>query len=193
MKSIKINEPFELVILDIIGPISPASKNDNKYIFVMVDHSTKMVDLTAGKTQTVKGVSRIVGHSQIKNHLFYPQSDSNTERFNRKMEGMLRCFIEENLEEWDEYLSLLAFAYNTAIHATTGMQPFQMLYGRKPRLPIDLIFPTEVIFHVELEPEDYVRENKFAIKKVFEFVATISEGNLQRQNFFYDRYINFSY
>ena len=86
-------------------------------------------------------------------------------------------------------LSPLAFAYNTAIHATTGMQSFQMLYGRKPWLPIDLIFPTEAVFHVELEPEDLVREKEFVMKKVFEFVATIREGNLQRQKFSHDRHI----
>ena len=69
------------------------------------------------------------------------------------------------------------------------MQLFQMLYGRKPRLPIDVIFPTEVMFHVEQEPEDYVREKEFAMKKVFEFVATFREGSLQRQKNFHDRYI----
>ena len=91
---------------------------------------------------------------------YYPQADGNTERFNRTLEGMLRCFVSENLETWDEYLSPLAFACNTAIHATTGMQPFQMLYGRKPSLLIDLIFPTEAKFHIELKPEDFVREKE---------------------------------
>ena len=47
----------------------------------------------------------------------------------------------------------LAFAYNTAVHSTTKVSLFEMVYGRKPRLPIDLIFPTEVEFEVELETE----------------------------------------
>jgi transposase InsO family protein len=50
---------------------------------------------------------------------YHPQADGLTERFNRTLEGMLRCFIQENLSDWDEYLDPLAFAYNTAVHATT--------------------------------------------------------------------------
>ena len=44
-----------------------------------------------------------------------------------------------------------------------------MLNGRKPRLPIELMFPTEAVFHVVLEPKDFVREKEFAMKKGFEF------------------------
>ena len=87
---------------------------------------------------------------------YHPQADGLTERFNRTLEGMLRCFIQENLSDWDEYLDPLAFAYNTAVHATTRVTPFEMVYGRKPRLPVDLIFPTQVQFQVELEPEEFV-------------------------------------
>ena len=98
--------------------------------------------------------------------------DIEEERFNRTLEGMLRCFIQDNLSDWDQYLNPLAFAYNTAVHATTGVSPFQMVYGRLPRLPIDLIFPTEVRCQFELEPEDFIKE----IRKVFELVAMIREN-----------------
>ena len=79
---------------------------------------------------------------------------------------MYLCFVYENIKTWDEFLS----PYNTAIHVTTRIQPFQMLYGRNLRLPNDLIFPTETVFHVELEPEAFGRDKEFAMKKVFKFV-----------------------
>ena len=96
---------------------------------------------------------------------YHPQCDGNTERFNKTLEGMIRCFIEENLDEWDELLAPLTFAYNTAVHATTKASPFEMVYGRKPRLPIDLIFPTKVEFQVELEPEEFVNKRKRRLKR----------------------------
>ena len=80
----------------------------------------------------------------------------------------------------------LAFAYNTAVHSVTKMPPFEMVYGRKPRLSIDLIFPTEVEFEVKLEPEEFVKEKQEAIKRVFEFVALAREGSIQRQKFLHN-------
>ena len=115
----------------------------------------------------------------------HPQCD--LVRFNRTLESMLRCFIQEKLDDWDEYLEPLAFAYNTAVHATTGVSPFQMLFDQLPRLPVDLIFPSEISCQFELEPEEYVKEKEMAMKKVLAFVATIREGNIARQKFLHDR------
>ena len=65
---------------------------------------------------------------------YHPECNGNIERFNRTLESMIRCFIEENLEDWDELLAPLLFASNTAVHVTTKCSPFEMAYGRKPRL-----------------------------------------------------------
>ena len=62
-----------------------------------------------------------------------------------------------------------------------------MVYGRNPRLPVDLVFPTQVQFQVELVPERFVLEKEGAMKKVFEFVALAREGKIKRQKFFQDR------
>ena len=35
----------------------------------------------------------------------------------------------------------MVFAYNTSVHASTGITPYEAMFGRAPRLPIDLVFP----------------------------------------------------
>ena len=37
---------------------------------------------------------------------------------------------------WDDHLSLVEFAYNNSYHASIGMPPYEMLYGRKCRTPL---------------------------------------------------------
>nr|GFC14717.1 putative reverse transcriptase domain-containing protein [Tanacetum cinerariifolium] len=40
------------------------------------------------------------------------------------------------LGNWDEYLCLVEFAYNNSWHASIKAAPFELLYGRKCRVPI---------------------------------------------------------
>ena len=58
LQPIRTSEPFELVTIDIIGPISPVSKAGNKYVLVMICHNSKYVDINSMKTQTAKEVAK---------------------------------------------------------------------------------------------------------------------------------------
>ena len=38
--------------------------------------------------------------------------------------------------QWEKYLSLLKFAYNSSYHSLIGMPPFEALYGQPCRTPL---------------------------------------------------------
>ena len=59
------------------------------------------------------------------------------ERFNRSLLQMLRAYVQQH-QDWEQYLPLVLYAYRTAVHASTGVSPFEMMFGRqgqKPPLP----------------------------------------------------------
>ena len=56
---------------------------------------------------------------------------------------MLSCYVNEHQNDWDEYLQYLTYAYNTSTHATTNHTPFEVIYGRKPKIPLDLVMENE--------------------------------------------------
>ena len=71
---------------------------------------------------------------------YHPQADGITERFNRTVKIMLAQFVDQHKQDdWDLKLDKLCFAYNTAVHATTKFSPFELMFGRIPKLPIDLV------------------------------------------------------
>jgi hypothetical protein len=65
----------------------------------------------------------------------HPQSDGQTESASRVVEEMLRAFTNYKQNDWDKYLSLVEFAYNNSIQASTGITPFFANYGQHPNIP----------------------------------------------------------
>jgi len=47
-------------------------------------------------------------------------------------------YTNEEADDWDQYVQSVAFAYRVNIQASTKFSPFELLYGVKARLPLDL-------------------------------------------------------
>jgi hypothetical protein len=41
------------------------------------------------------------------------------------------------MSDWDELLQYVPFAFNTSVNASTKCTPFEMMFGRKLKLPLD--------------------------------------------------------
>ena len=46
--------------------------------------------------------------------------------------------VNEEGNNWDDYIQPIAFAYHINVQSSTKFSPFELMYGVKPRLPCDL-------------------------------------------------------
>ena len=67
---------------------------------------------------------------------FHPQTDGQSERTIQTLEDILWGCAIDLQGSWCKYLPLVEFSYNNSYQATIGMAPYEVLYGRKCRLPI---------------------------------------------------------
>lgn len=75
---------------------------------------------------------------------YHPQTNGLTERVNRTLVNMLAMFVDSKHKNWDAILPFMTYAYNTALHETTGFSPFYLLYIRPPRTTLDAILPFRI-------------------------------------------------
>ena len=80
----------------------------------------------------------LLGTNKLNTSAYHPQCNGLTERFNGTLVKMLAMYCNKNQNDWDVYLPFVLFAYRTAYHSSVGETPFYLLYGREPRLPIDV-------------------------------------------------------
>ncbi|XP_035984622.1 uncharacterized protein LOC118558239 [Fundulus heteroclitus] len=86
---------------------------------------------------------------------YHPMGNGITERFNRTLGGMIRTLSPKYKCKWPQMLQMLTFSYNCTVHETTGFAPFYLMFGRIPRLPVD------VMFHHVLENVSVVSHHEF--------------------------------
>src|SRR5665811_631265 len=68
---------------------------------------------------------------------FHPQTDGQTERVNQVLEDMLQACVISFGKGWEKYLLFAEFSYNNSYQSSMGMAPFEVLYGRKCRTPLN--------------------------------------------------------
>ena len=64
---------------------------------------------------------------------YHPQTDGQTERTNKVLEGYLRNLFNYDQNDWYQQLPLAEHAYNNSVTNADGMSPFYANYGFHPQ------------------------------------------------------------
>ena len=75
----------------------------------------------------------------IRTSPYHPQTDGLVERFNQTLKSMLRKTATKKDRDWDKIIPFLLFAYREVPQSSTGFSPFELLYGRPVRGPLDTL------------------------------------------------------
>jgi len=105
---------------------------------------------------------RILRIRQNLSTAFHPETDGQSERFNRTLQQVLRCYCSEDHSCWSDVLPAVEFAINAAPNQTTTVAPFMALFGFVPSSPLDI----ELKGHVFRSPlaNDYHVQQAAALK-----------------------------
>ncbi|KAJ9521462.1 hypothetical protein QJQ45_008876 [Haematococcus lacustris] len=77
-------------------------------------------------------IMRRCGSKPALSSSYHPQSDGQTERYNRVLEEMLRHYISPTQSDWPDYLALAEFAVNNSWQESIQSTPFLVNTGQSP-------------------------------------------------------------
>jgi len=88
------------------------------------------------ESEVVRQLCESLGVKRTRTTPYHPRGDGLVERFNRTLLKILRGLIRGRPSEWEECLPLALLAYRTAKHASAGLSPFEMMFGRDAKVPL---------------------------------------------------------
>lgn len=94
------------------------------------------------ESQLISELLRVSGIRKSHTTPYHPMGNGSVERFNRTLGNMIRALTSVTKANWPRRLQTLTFMYNSTVHETTGYAPFFLMFGRTPRLPVDVLFRT---------------------------------------------------
>ncbi|CAM4583905.1 unnamed protein product [Lepidochelys kempii] len=99
--------------------------------------------LTDAGTNFLAGTMKNLWEAHGVNHLvatpYHHQTNGMVEKFNGTLGAMIRKFVNEHSNDWDLVLQQLLFAYRAVPHPSLGFSPFELVYGREVKGPLQLV------------------------------------------------------
>jgi hypothetical protein len=123
-----------------------------------------------------KELHKSLGTKLLHSSAYHPQTSGQTKRVNQILEDMLRACVLEFPQKWDDCLPLAEFSYNNSYQESIKMAPFEALYGRRCRTPLNWSEPGERWF---FRP-DMVKETE---EKVQRIIHNLKEAQARQKNY----------
>lgn len=138
------------------------------------------------ESSIIKHLCQLAGMRKSRTTPYHPMGNGATERFNQTLLNMLGTLDEQQKRDWKSFVAPIVHAYNCARHDTTGFSPYELMFGRKPKLAVDvylgLIDPVG-----EQSYCDYIEKLKERLEFAYKLASTFSVKQKRRYKRYYDR------
>ena len=107
----------------------------------------------------------------------------------KTLKQILTMFVDSSHSNWDWFLQASLSAYNTTVHSSLKFSPYEVLFGRKPKIVADVIL-AKPVDEQELDMNDYVVKLKNNASRLREVVNNNLKKAYEKQKFQYDKFVH---
>ena len=137
--------------------------------------------------QVISELCDLLGVTKIRMSPYPPQTNGAVERVHQTLRRMIAKMEPEKRAKWPSHLGPILIAYNATRSLITGYAPYFLMFGRRPRLPVDLLFPTVRRDENSRTTDEYVMSLYDKLKLALASARDAALLEAQRQKRLYDR------
>ena len=128
----------------------------------------------------------LYGVQKLRTSPYHAQTNGQVKRMNQTIIRMIGKLEEDRKACWSKHLPELLLAYNATCSAVTGYSPYYLLFGRRPRIPVDYLFPTLRDSPHQTKMEVSVVAMQKGLKEAFTVARCLTSEEVARQCRYYD-------
>ncbi|XP_037829581.1 uncharacterized protein LOC112450694 [Kryptolebias marmoratus] len=151
-------------------------------------HSDQGPDFEA---KLIKELCDISGIKKIRTTPYHPRGNP-TERFNRTLLSMLGTLESKQKSHWKQYVMPLVHAYNCTRNDVTGFTPYELMFGRKPKLAVDLAFGLPLNKDRKVTHSQYIENLKKRLEESYKLASKSAQKVADKNKNRFDRKITVS-
>ncbi|KAK7881158.1 hypothetical protein WMY93_029567 [Mugilogobius chulae] len=138
------------------------------------------------ESKLIKELCDLSGIEKTRTTPYHPRGNP-VERFNRTLLGMLGTLQVAQKKKWKEFVKPLVHAYNCTKNEVTGFTPYELMFGRSPRLPVDLAFSLPVKEPQTNSHSQYVANLRSRLEYCYQLASKSAEKSAARNKSRFDR------
>lgn len=137
------------------------------------------------ESRTIRELCSLIGAEKVRTTPYHPQGNP-VERFNRTLLSMLGTLEEKDKQHWRDFVKPLVHAYNCARNDTTGYSPYELMFGRQPTLPVDLILGIDNPNETHQTHSEYVQNLRQRLQESYTLAVENSKKTGERNKLRFD-------
>ena len=137
--------------------------------------------------KVIAAMCSLLGVEKIRTTPYHPQTNGSAERVHQTLQRMIGKLDPEKRRKWPAHIGSIIIAYNSTRSLVTGYSPYYLMFGRRPLLPIDLLFPTRRTQMLTHTIDECVASLYNHLRESLAIAQDCAVKEAQRQKRLYDR------
>ena len=118
---------------------------------------------------------------------YHPTTNGQCEHFNATLIGMLGTLPTHTKKNWQEWIATITHAYNCTVSSVTGFSPYLLMFGRTPKIPLDVEIGVTLIDQEPESYQNYAKKLQARLKWAYQKAQENNRKEFEQQKKYYDQ------
>ena len=118
---------------------------------------------------------------------YHPETNGQCEHFNATLISMLGTLPTHAKKNWQQWVATLTHAYNCTVSPVTGFSPYFLMFGRTPKLLLDVELGVTMVEQKQTSHQNYAQKLYSKLQWAYQKAQENNKKESEHHKKYYDQ------